>query len=121
MPSRPPRPCAVTGCSRLVHSGSRCDEHRLPTLRDARQSSAQRGYDHRWREVRNRYIKDHPLCRDPHGLHLSQRIPATMVDHIIPKRQGGSDADSNLQSLCNRCHAHKTARDGSKGRGRQKV
>ncbi|MGK3335011.1 HNH endonuclease, partial [Escherichia coli] len=36
---------------------------------------------------------------------------AKTVDHIIPKAHGGSDADSNLQSLCWPCHKAKTARE----------
>jgi hypothetical protein len=34
---------------------------------------------------------------------------ATDVDHIIAKSKGGTDAYSNLQSLCHRCHSQKTA------------
>jgi 5-methylcytosine-specific restriction enzyme A len=43
-----------------------------------------------------------------------------IVDHIQPKSQGGKDDEGNFQSLCQGCHNHKTARDGSrkkKGRG----
>jgi HNH endonuclease. len=41
---------------------------------------------------------------------------AKHVDHIIPKSQGGTDDDGNLQSLCAACHRAKTAREG-RGRG----
>lgn len=34
---------------------------------------------------------------------------ATDVDHVVPKRAGGPDAHSNLQSLCHSCHSRKTA------------
>ena len=30
------------------------------------------------------------------------------VDHIIPLAQFGPDTDSNLQTLCIKCHQHKT-------------
>jgi 5-methylcytosine-specific restriction protein A len=39
-------------------------------------------------------------------------VPAQMVDHIVPINKGGAPLDlNNLQSLCNHCHAVKTARD----------
>lgn len=31
------------------------------------------------------------------------------TDHVVPRWQGGSDADENLQSLCVGCHEAKTA------------
>lgn len=31
------------------------------------------------------------------------------TDHVVPRWQGGSDADENLQSLCVTCHEAKTA------------
>ena len=31
------------------------------------------------------------------------------TDHIVPLHRGGSNAWSNLQSLCKECHARKTA------------
>lgn len=31
------------------------------------------------------------------------------VDHRIPREQGGSDGDENLQLLCDDCHAEKTS------------
>lgn len=35
------------------------------------------------------------------------------VDHITPREQGGSDADANLQLLCDDCHAEKTSREAA--------
>lgn len=31
------------------------------------------------------------------------------IDHRLPREQGGSNDESNLQPLCNECHAAKTA------------
>lgn len=55
--------------------------------------------------------RDRGLCRD----HLDRGlvVEARHVDHIIPKAQGGTDADANLQCLCTACHRAKTAREGS--------
>ena len=36
-------------------------------------------------------------------------------DHIIPKAEGGTDEDDNLQTLCRACHKQKT--DAEKARG----
>ena len=36
---------------------------------------------------------------------------ALEVDHIIPRRYGGQDDETNLQALCWRCNANKGARD----------
>lgn len=36
---------------------------------------------------------------------------AQMVDHIQPIKQGGSKELHNLQSLCNSCHASKSAKE----------
>jgi hypothetical protein len=38
-------------------------------------------------------------------------VPATQVDHIIPKESGGTDALENLQGLCTEHHRIKTARE----------
>ena len=44
-----------------------------------------------------------------------QRKKATMVDHIVPIKQGGDKFSfSNLQSLCWTCHSRKSAQEGSR-------
>ncbi len=34
---------------------------------------------------------------------------STEVNHKIPRRRGGTDAESNLQGMCLSCHSRKTA------------
>jgi len=99
-----------------------CDEHRrkIQARYDAqRGTAAQRGYDARWRRLRKMHLAAHPLCADPYGAHAAQGelVAATEVDHIVPKRQGGSDAEKNLQALCKVCHSRKTIEDGRWGGG----
>ena len=64
-------------------------------------------YDNGWRKLRNRRIKEEPLCR--HCLAKDRITPATQVDHIKPRRDGGLDEWDNTQSLCTDCHRVKTA------------
>jgi ATP adenylyltransferase len=44
---------------------------------------------------------------------ISAEERAIEVDHIVPRRHGGSDEVSNLQALCYKCNANKGARDDS--------
>jgi 5-methylcytosine-specific restriction protein A len=41
-----------------------------------------------------------------------------LVDHVIPRRAGGTDDDANLRTLCHRCHEQRHA---GPGRGGSKV
>ena len=43
------------------------------------------------------------------------RVPyvSLEVDHIIAEADGGSDHDSNLQTLCTQCHESKTVQENS--------
>lgn len=43
--------------------------------------------------------------------------PARDVDHIVSNGQGGSDADSNLESLCTYHHGQKSGREGGLASG----
>ena len=84
----------------------RAPTHRPPrlTLPEQRPTACQRGYDRRWQAIRAAILADHPLCAECSAL-------ATDVDHIVPRRQGGSDHESNLQALCHACHGRKTAKE----------
>ena len=127
--------CRVPGCSALVPHG-RCPPHARETER-WRGSATSRGYDHRWRTVRQQCFQrlialgivpvcgarlsgaqatDDSLCHAEGRLNERQRH----VDHIVPVR-GPDDSrfwDAlNWQVLCGpRCHARKTAtQDGGFG------
>ena len=80
--------------------------------RDARRpSSSARGYGSRWRRgLRARQLRLELICQyvEPKAGARCSR-PATDVDHIVRKSQGGADALENLQSLCHEHHSMKTA------------
>lgn len=114
MPSRPQRACAVPGCAGLTH-GRYCEKHqdleqaarRAKDQRfdEGRGSAAARGYGFRWRKLRLMVLRETPLCQWE-----GCSEAASEVDHIQPKRLGGTDARDNLQSLCKAHHSMKTAR-----------
>jgi 5-methylcytosine-specific restriction protein A len=63
-----------------------------------------------WKKVRRMYIAAHQLCAICQSKGITTEAKA--VDHIIPIKQGGSELSfSNLQSLCNHCHAIKSAKE----------
>jgi 5-methylcytosine-specific restriction endonuclease McrA len=76
-----------------------------------RGGSRARGYDSRWERVRLQHLMDEPLCR--HCGVADLVVAADMVDHIIPVAVAPERRldDSNLQSLCNTCHAIKSQKD----------
>ena len=93
------------------------------TLGPSRQEADKRrsGYywTKEWRERRAEQLMRFPYCRDPQSIHAAQRrtVEATHVDHIKPRRMGGTDDPSNLESLCTTCHNRKTATETHKQRG----
>ena len=102
------RPCAQPGCAELVERG-RCAAHQREAYRqqDARRGSRQaRGSGRAWDRLRLLILdRDQWLCQ------ACRRRDACEVDHIVAKADGGSDAPSNLQSLCSDCHGLKTGRE----------
>ena len=79
----------------------------------SRTTRHQRGYGWQWEKQRARILdRDKHLCVACRA--AGRAVIATDVDHIIPRSAGGSEDDSNLQSLCSACHKAKTAREGRK-------
>lgn len=78
--------------------------------RHATESATARGYGAAWQALREQVLmRDCGLCV-PCG-EAGRVTPATAVDHVRPKAQGGDDAPGNLQSICGPCHERKTAEE----------
>lgn len=75
-------------------------------------SRHERGYGSKWDRLRKTILqRDKHLCQDC----LPDRVtPATQVDHVKPKADGGTDDPANLRSLCRPCHDRKTYADQGK-------
>ena len=101
MPYKAPTGCSQPGCPYLAFKDGRCKQHPL----GPRPSPTRRGYGSDWQKIREEHLKMEPYCR-------ACGAQATDVDHIVPKRQGGSNDHSNLQSLCHSHHSQKTGRGG---------
>jgi len=110
VPSKPKSVCPHPGCNRLVRGG-KCVKHRRTDTDRARDryrgSASSRGYGATWRRIREQVLAEQPLCAECER--RGKLTPATEVDHVTPKVQGGSDARENLQGLCRHHHARKTA------------
>lgn len=117
MPARAKRPCRHKGCAAITNDASGyCDQHRQQHAGDgwrnyqAGKSRQERGYGRPWEIIRKRVLqRDKYLCQNHRRQNIAKK--ATSVDHIIPKAHGGTDDDSNLESLCWECHRAKTARE----------
>lgn len=122
MPTAAARPCRHVGCSALVRDGSGyCpahlrDKHVNRFGDDRRGSASERGYGSAWTKLRHRIMqRDCGLCQPCRQAgRVSQ---AKQVDHIVPKSNGGTDSEDNLQAICTACHKAKTGREAARGRG----
>ena len=122
MPKSPLHPCSHPGCG-VLSFVRYCSYHEMKYLARAakldriRGTSHERGYGQAWRKLREQVLREEPLCKI--CLMQGAVTPATDVDHKIPKSMGGTDARTNLQSLCSTCHSRKTAtEDGGYGNER---
>ena len=68
-----------------------------------------------WRKASRAHKQKHPLCVQCKEKGIT--TAAEHTDHIIPIEQGGAMLqESNLQSLCKRCHSIKTAKEKGSNR-----
>ena len=109
MPRLPLPSCNVPHCRNSVRrKGARyCEKHDRVTFSNRAKYESDPFYNSgRWRRFRAGYLKLAPLCRtcEENGIFTQ----ATVVDHIVPRSQGGADYDmANLQPLCTQCHDKK--------------
>lgn len=90
---------------------------RVQTIRTsvAKPLAVERQRGEAWMKTRERILKrDHGLCRCDDCARQAAPLLATEVDHRIPLWDGGSNADSNLQSLNAGCHARKTSAEAAR-------
>lgn len=108
-PSALKKRCGSANCPAFVDGTKYCADHQRQAYRaaDSRRGGSDPFYKTAfWLRVRSFVLRAEPLCR------VCRAVPATLVDHIIPRADGGADYDpANLQPLCPRCHARKTAHD----------
>jgi 5-methylcytosine-specific restriction protein A len=76
-----------------------------PRRPDTRPSAAARGYGREWQGIRYRFLRRNPEC-------AMCGQPATEPHHLVPRRHGGTDDESNLIPLCKPCHSRITKRGG---------
>lgn len=82
----------------------------------AKTSRQSRGYGRAHELMRERVLREEPLCR---ACQAAGRVSATTIaDHIVPKTDGGTDERSNYQGLCRPCHDAKTAEEAARAQGR---
>ena len=115
MPMKPKHPCAYPNCPKLTDKRY-CEEHQRQVNKDyeryGRKYKPGKRYGSSWQKVRNRYIKQHPLCEQ--CMNEGRLTLAQHVHHIVPLEQGGTSDESNLMSLCKSCHSTIHARQGDR-------
>lgn len=121
MPAKIPKQCRMRGCSQLTterHGYCSAHAHMAIGWRETNRvkgNADARGYGYRWKMVRKQALeRDKYLCQ----LCLAKGVltPATAVDHIINKANGGTDDLENLQAICDPCHEIKTASEAINSR-----
>ena len=103
--------CEWPRCNAEATAGAYCRGHR-PLLGAHRDPTARMRQFRTpaWRALAARVLSEEPVCRTP-----GCGQPSTQVDHIIERRDGGTEARTNLQALCTACHGRKTAARRWKG------
>lgn len=125
MPVTPAKPCKRPGCGVLtrdasgycaLHVGDARSGKFADRFRGSRQS---RGYGAGWEAKRQAvFARDNGLCQEclRMGIITAPVGRSRICDHIVPKAEGGSDDQSNLQTLCKPCSDRKTADEAARAR-----
>lgn len=96
------------GCSVLLPVGTpRCPAH---TAKPWGKHAGAR-YPRGWKSLRAQVLREEPCCR-------LCGAPSTVVDHIIPRAEGGGEARDNLRGLCDACHTVVTGQQATRARER---
>lgn len=118
MTTRPYTPCKRPACSAITRNKNRycdaCQDYAKEQKARQQKKKTEAFYGKSiWKKVRGRYARQHPLCEDCEAKGLT--VPMYCVDHIVEIKDGGAKLDqSNLRSLCRRCHAAKTEKAGKR-------
>lgn len=115
LPHKLKTPCRFSNCPELTHE-CYCEKHRKTVNNHynkyQRDPECNKRYDSRWRKIRKKFIKVHPLCE---LCKQEGRLnPATVVHHIFELSSGGNHSPENLKSLCAGHHSsiHLKRRNG---------
>lgn len=117
MPYRPKKPCSYPGCPKLTNERY-CPEHKkiMNAQYDARirdRDAAEFYHSKEWKRLRQGFLLEHPFCEE--CWRNGKLTKASVVDHIVPIKQGGPALDeNNLQALCVSCHSRKSVIEGSR-------
>lgn len=73
-----------------------------------------------WRRICDR-IKERDGYECQECLRNGKHSVSFAVDHIVPRFEGGSDDDSNLECICRECHEVKTKAESLRARKSKKI
>jgi 5-methylcytosine-specific restriction protein A len=100
------------------NSGGYCDHHFQDYRKQAdqkRESAVGRGYDGRWKKLRDAFLSVNPLCQCERCRAMGRLKPAGIVHHIKPVEvyPGLRLEWNNLRAMDSHCHEveHGRARD----------
>ena len=83
-----------------------------------RGSRHERGYGWAWEQAVKRIrARDCDVCQACVRRDDGHIGTYAAVDHRVPKAQGGTDDDANLEVICKPCHDEKTAGEARRGKG----
>lgn len=110
-PTAPPTSCPAPGCPELTFGG-RCPKHRAEAERPYRQTPEAKARKKIYNSRRGAGVRRTVLSATPWCAVEGCQELATEVDHVLSLADGGDPwSAANLQALCHRHHAEKTARE----------